>query len=36
MFDHNDGIVYVEYVADQIHEPEYAAALQGVQQVAAE
>jgi thioredoxin-dependent peroxiredoxin len=32
----SDSIVYVEYVADQLREPDYAAALQAVQQAAVE
>jgi thioredoxin-dependent peroxiredoxin len=31
VLDHNDRIVYVEYVADQLCEPDYAVALQAVQ-----
>ena len=31
VLDRNDRIVYVEYVADQLREPDYAAALQAVQ-----
>ena len=34
VIDRHDRIVYVQYVADQRHEPEYAAALEAVQQVA--
>lgn len=34
VLDRNDRIVYVEYVADQLREPDYAAALQAVQQAA--
>ena len=33
VIDRTDRIVYVEYVADQLREPDYAAALQAVQQV---
>jgi hypothetical protein len=29
-------IVYAEYVADQLHEPDYAAALKAVHQAAVE
>ena len=36
VIDRNDHIVYTEYVADQLHEPDYAAALQVVQQAAVE
>jgi thioredoxin-dependent peroxiredoxin len=32
VMDRNDCLVCVEYVADQLHEPGYAAALQGVLQ----
>ena len=32
----NDRIVYAEYVADQLREPDYPAALQAVQQAAVE
>ena len=32
----NDRIVYVEYVADQLREPDYPAAMQAVQQAAVE
>ena len=31
VIDRNDSIVYSEYVADQLSEPEYAAAMQEVQ-----
>jgi thioredoxin-dependent peroxiredoxin len=34
VIDRNDHIVYAEYVADQLREPDYAAALQAVQQAA--
>ncbi len=34
VLDRNDCIVYVEYVADQLREPDYAAALQEVRQAA--
>ena len=34
VIDRNDGIVYVEYVADQFREPDYGAAMQAVQQAA--
>jgi thiol peroxidase len=30
VIDQNDRIVYIEYVADQLHEPDYAAAMQAV------
>jgi thioredoxin-dependent peroxiredoxin len=30
VLDSNDRIVYVEYVADQLGEPDYVAALQAV------
>ena len=36
VIDRNDSIVYVEYVADQLREPDYTAALQAVQQAAGE
>ena len=36
VIDRNDRIVYVEYVADQLREPDYAAAMQVVQHVAEE
>jgi thiol peroxidase len=36
VIDRNDRIVYVEYVADQRHEPDYTAALQGVRQATSE
>ena len=36
VIDRHDRIVYVQYVADQRHEPEYAAALEAVQQTARE
>ena len=32
VIDRTDHIVYAEYVADQLHEPVYAAAMQAVQQ----
>jgi thiol peroxidase len=32
VLDRNDRIVYAEYVADQLREPDYTAALQAVQQ----
>jgi thioredoxin-dependent peroxiredoxin len=31
VLDRNDRIVYVEYVADQLDEPDYAAAIQAVE-----
>jgi len=34
VIDRNDSIVLVEYVADQLREPNYAAAMQAVQQAA--
>jgi thioredoxin-dependent peroxiredoxin len=34
VIDRNDRIVYVEYVADQLSEPGYLAAIQAVQQAA--
>ena len=34
VIDRNDHIVYAEYVADQLREPDYAAAMQAVQQTA--
>jgi thiol peroxidase len=34
VIDRHDHIVYAEYVADQLREPDYAAALQVVQQAA--
>ena len=36
VLDRHDQIVYVEYVADQLREPDYGAALQAVQQAAVE
>ena len=36
VIDRNDHIVYSEYVADQRREPDYAAAMQAVQQTSAE
>ncbi len=36
VIDRHDRIVYVQYVAEQRHEPEYAAALEAVQQAARE
>ena len=36
VIDRHDRIVYAEYVADQLREPDYAAAMQAVQQAAAE
>src|SRR5437588_7204422 len=32
VIDHNDRIVYAEYVADQLREPDYVAAMQAVRQ----
>ena len=32
VIDRNDRIVYAEYVADQLREPDYPAALQALQQ----
>ena len=34
VIDRNDRIVYVKYVANQMREPDYAAALHAVQQAA--
>jgi thioredoxin-dependent peroxiredoxin len=34
VLDRADRIVYAEYVADQLREPDYTAALQAVQQTA--
>ncbi len=31
VLDRHDSIVYAEYVADQLREPDYAAALQAVE-----
>jgi thiol peroxidase len=36
VIDRDDRIVYAEYVADQLREPDFAAALQAVQQGAVE
>jgi thiol peroxidase len=36
VLDRNDRIVYAEYVADQLCEPDYTAAMQAVQQAAVE
>ncbi len=36
VIDRNDHIVYAEYVADQLREPDYAAALQALQQATQE
>ena len=36
VIDRVDRIVYVEYVADQLHEPDYAAAMQAVERAAVE
>jgi hypothetical protein len=36
VLDRNDNIVYAGYVADQLLEPDYAAALQALQQSAVE
>lgn len=36
VIDRNDHIVYAEYVADQVSEPAYAAALQAVQHATVE
>jgi len=36
VLDRNDHIFYAEYVADQLHEPDYAAAVLAVQQAAAQ
>ena len=34
VLDRNDCIAYAEYIADQLHEPDYSAALQAVRQAA--
>jgi thiol peroxidase len=34
VIDRNDRIVYVEYVADQLSEPDYAVAMEGLRQAA--
>ena len=36
VLDRNDNIIYAGYVVDQLLEPDYAAALQAVQQAAVE
>jgi thioredoxin-dependent peroxiredoxin len=36
VLDRNDRIVYAEYVADQLREPDYAAAIQAVQRATLE
>jgi len=36
VIDRTDRIIYVEYVADQLREPDYAAALQALQQAVGE
>ena len=36
VLDRNDRIVYAEYVADQLREPDYAAAMQAVELAALE
>jgi thiol peroxidase len=36
VLDRNDRIVYAEYVADQLREPDYAAAIQAVQRATVE
>jgi thiol peroxidase len=36
VLDRRDRIVYAEYVADQLHEPDYVAALSAVHQAAVE
>ena len=36
VLDRNDHIFYAEYVADQLHEPNYAAAMLAVQQATGE
>ena len=36
VIDRHDRIVYAEYVADQLREPDYAAAMQAVRQAAME
>ena len=36
VLDRNDHTFYAEYVADQLHEPDYAAAMLAVRQAAAQ
>lgn len=36
VIDRNDHITYNEYVADQLHEPDYVAAIQALQEIAGE
>lgn len=36
VIDRNDRIVYAEYIADQLREPDYGAAMRAVQQATAE
>jgi hypothetical protein len=36
VLDCNAHIVYAEYIADQLREPDYAAAMQAVQRAAVE
>jgi len=36
VIDRHDRVVYAEYVADQLREPDYSAALRAVQQSAVE
>ena len=36
VIDRDDHIVYAEYVADQLREPDYGAAMQAVHQAAVE
>jgi len=36
VIDRHDRIVYAEYIADQLREPDYAAALQALQQATQE
>jgi thiol peroxidase len=36
VIDRNDQIVYAEYVADQLREPDYTTAMQAVQQASVE
>jgi thiol peroxidase len=35
VIDLNDRIIYVEYVVDQLREPDYTASMEAVQQAAA-
>jgi thiol peroxidase len=36
VIDRNDRIIYAEYIADQLRDPDYAMAIQAVQQAARE